>query len=85
MGGSLFIAVALLINSQSGAQREARHVEPVTAVFDNAPIKDVAMSVVVARVGTDGKPILACVDTKEAARRFLEAPADQLSDVKKEK
>ena len=36
------------------------------------------MEVVIARIGSDGKPVLACVDTEAAARRFLEAPPDRL-------
>lgn len=34
--------------------------------------------VVVVRIGTDGKPVLACVDTEEAARRFFDAPVEKL-------
>jgi hypothetical protein len=37
-----------------------------------------SMEVVVARIGADGKPVLGCVDTEEAARRFFEAPAERL-------
>jgi len=35
------------------------------------------IEVVVARIGPDGKPVMACVDDLEAARRFLKAPAEQ--------
>jgi hypothetical protein len=37
-----------------------------------------SMEVVVARIGADGKPVLGCVDTEEAARRFFEAPVERL-------
>ncbi|HEX8620103.1 MAG TPA: hypothetical protein VF911_21165 [Thermoanaerobaculia bacterium] len=33
--------------------------------------------VLVARIGTDGKPVMACVDNEEAARRFLDAPIER--------
>lgn len=36
------------------------------------------MEVVVARL-VDGKVVMVCVDTKEAARRFLTAPAERLA------
>ena len=36
------------------------------------------LEVVVARIGADGRPVLACVDSEEAARRFLEAPVEKL-------
>ena len=33
--------------------------------------------VLVARIGTDGKPVMACVDNEAAARRFLDAPIER--------
>ena len=47
-----------------------------------APIS--GMEVLVARIGRDGKPVLACVDSAEAAKRFLEAPIDQVARTRKE-
>jgi len=38
-----------------------------------------ALEVVVARVNTDGRLVLACVDSKEAADRFLQAPIDKVT------
>lgn len=38
-----------------------------------------ALEVVVARVNTDGKLVLACVDSKEAADRFFQAPIDKVA------
>lgn len=37
------------------------------------------IEVVVARFGPDGKPVMACVDNPEAARRFFKAPAGTLT------
>lgn len=34
----------------------------------------VATEMLVARLGTDGKPVMVCVDNEESARRFLDAP-----------
>jgi len=38
--------------------------------------------VLVARIGPDGKVVVACVDNETAARRFLEAPPETLSKAK---
>ena len=37
------------------------------------------IEVVVARLGPDGKPVMACVDDVKAARRFFKAPAETLA------
>jgi hypothetical protein len=37
-----------------------------------------SMQVLVARIGADGKPVLGCVDTEDAARRFFDAPVERL-------
>jgi hypothetical protein len=50
--------------------------EVVTADGVNVPAG--TFEVLVARIGTDGKPVLACVDTEAAAKRFLDAPAGSL-------
>jgi hypothetical protein len=34
--------------------------------------------VIVARIGSDGKLVRACVNTEEAARRFLDAPIEKV-------
>jgi hypothetical protein len=36
------------------------------------------VDVIVARIGTDGKLVKACVDSEAAARRFLEAPIEKV-------
>jgi hypothetical protein len=46
-------------------------------VTEELPIMEVLM----VRV-KDGKPVLACVDSKEAARRFLAAPAEKIGAAK---
>ncbi len=38
--------------------------------------------VVIVRIGTDGKPVMACVDNPESAERFFTAPAGQLRSAK---
>lgn len=59
------------------------------ALFDRAPgvISEDAngitagpmrVDVIVARIDTDGKLVKACVDSEEAARRFLEAPIERV-------
>jgi hypothetical protein len=37
------------------------------------------LEVVVARIGTDGKPVNACVDSPEAAERFFKAQIEKLA------
>lgn len=60
------------------------------ALFDRAPgvISEDAsgitagpmqVDVIVARIDTDGKLVKACVDSEEAARRFLEAPIENVA------
>lgn len=44
-----------------------------------------SVEVVLARIGPDGKPILACVDSETAALRFLEAQASRLRGRAQEK
>jgi hypothetical protein len=35
------------------------------------------MELLIARIGPDGKPVLACVDSAAAAKKFLEAPIEK--------
>ena len=64
----------------------------VEQIFDRLPVPaaDTAagvseelpiMEVLMVRV-KDGKPVMACVDSKEAARRFLAAPAEKIGHAK---
>ena len=41
---------------------------------DGVSVPAGAMEVVVARIGTDGKPVIGCVDNADAAKRFFDAP-----------
>ena len=43
------------------------------------------MELLIARIGPDGKPVLACVDSAAAAKRFLEAPIEAVATKAKEK
>ena len=43
------------------------------------------MDVLVARIGPDGKVIIACVDSEAAAKRFLEAPIEKVAKKAQEK
>jgi len=43
------------------------------------------MDVLVARIGSDGKVIIACVDSEAAAKRFLEAPIEKVAKKAQEK
>ena len=42
------------------------------------------MEVIVARIGTDGKPVMSCVDTPEAAERFFALAIEQLPKPKRQ-
>lgn len=42
------------------------------------------IEVVVARIGPDGKPVMACVDDIKAARRFFNVPAETTAPKAKE-
>ena len=55
----------------------------VEALFRAAPLD--GMEVLIARVGPDGKLVLACVDSAEAAKKFLEAPIEKTRRAAKEK
>lgn len=59
------------------------------ALFDHAPgvitetgngvmTGPAQADVIVARIGTDGKLVKACVDSEAAARRFLETPIEKV-------
>lgn len=41
--------------------------------------------VLIARIAPDGKPVMACVDSAEAAKRFFEAPMEKVGRGKAEK
>ena len=43
------------------------------------------MEVLVARIAPDGKAVMACVDSAEAAKKFFEAPIEKTGRAAKEK
>ena len=36
------------------------------------------LEVIVVRIGTDGKPVMACVDNEKSAHRFFDAPIERV-------
>jgi hypothetical protein len=46
---------------------------------DAAPAQPDGLELLIARIGPDGKPVLACVDGAEAAKKFLESPIDKVA------
>jgi len=83
------ISVALITTS-AAAIEPARETLDLRTLFERAPgvrmidgdngtiTVPASVEVVVARIGPDGKLIKACVDSEEAARRFLTAPLETL-------
>lgn len=59
------------------AEAFAQKPEPVIAQ-DNRTAPMGPVETIVARIGTDGKPVMSCVDSPEAAERFLALAAEQL-------
>ena len=95
-GSFVVIAVAALaaLPLRAADSREERSV--LRKLFDRAPgvmvadrngiaVEGTGVEVVLARIGSDGKLVKICVDSEEAARRFLEAPVDQLGKGAREK
>ena len=56
----------------------------IKAVETTAPLPE-GVELLVARIGPDGKPVLACVDSAEALKKFLESPVEKLARGAKEK
>ncbi|MDQ3280073.1 MAG: hypothetical protein M3Q69_01525 [Acidobacteriota bacterium] len=58
----------------------ARFAQPGDSVESSDGVSAPAgtMEVVVARLGTDGKPVIGCVDNSESARRFFETSLENL-------
>lgn len=91
---SLF-AVAIPANAASDdsctrdtlARVSARLHIDVTEFFeknDAAPPQPEGLELLIARIGPDGKPVLACVDGAEAAKKFLESPMEKVARGAKE-
>jgi hypothetical protein len=45
---------------------------------DGVNSRTIVMEMVVARIGADGKPVMACVDNAAAAQRFFEASLESV-------
>lgn len=45
---------------------------------DGVSMQATSVEVVIARIGTDGKPVMGCVDNVRSAEAFFTAPANQL-------
>ena len=81
MSRRLLIAIAAMFAFRSAAaepplSKESKAVAGATALQEVHEIfadtaKPAGMDVLIARIGPDGKPVIACVSTEEAARRFL--------------
>lgn len=76
------VGAAAVVSRIDVAPLFVRQVVQADGTTVSAPISGV--EVLVARIGRDGKPVLACVDSAEAAKRFLEAPIDQVARSRKE-
>jgi len=63
------------------AQATQQHID-VSALFAE---KDNGGEVLVARIAPDGKLVMACVDSAEAAKKFFEAPIEKVGRGKAEK
>ncbi|HUP61035.1 MAG TPA: hypothetical protein VNA69_11505 [Thermoanaerobaculia bacterium] len=54
---------------------KADRLKPVATFSSQAP----SIEIIVVRIGADGKPMYACVDSAAAAKRFLEAPLEKIN------
>ena len=90
-----FFAVAITANAASDdtctrdtlARVGARLHIDVSEFFeksDAVPPQPEHVELLIARIGPDGKPVLACVDGAEAAKKFLEAPMERVARGAKE-
>ena len=94
MGLLSFIAVAVTANAASDdsctrdpmARVSARLHIAVAEFFETSETQPQpqALELLVARIGPDGKPVVACVDSAEAAKKFLEAPMEKVARGAKE-
>jgi hypothetical protein len=89
--GLLVIAAAATANAASDESCTRETLKPVAAptrVLEAAgpaiaPLD--GMELLVVRIGPDGKPVMACVDSLEAAKKFFEAPIEKTARRAKEK
>ena len=87
VSAAVFVSLPALASDQSCTREMLRPIGAAAVTrIDVAPLFERrTIEVIVARIGKDGKPILACVDSAEAAKRFLEAPVERLATGRKEK
>jgi len=87
--GVFAIAAAATANAASDELCTRETLKPLGAPahIDVAQLfeKHEGMEVLIARIAPDGKPVLACVDSAEAAKKFLEAPIERAGRAAKEK
>lgn len=57
-------------------------VDEVIEVTDGVAIGAGAFEVVLARIDTDGKVVMSCVDSEKAAQAFLQAPIEKIATKK---
>jgi hypothetical protein len=67
-------AHAVTLAELFAAPVEEETIVTLEGVASGAP----AMEVVVARINTDGRVVMSCVDSEKAAKKFLATPADKL-------
>jgi len=85
------VAPAALAANDDACTREMLKPVDVQAVkqhIDVSPLfaeNDNGGEVLVARITPDGKAVLACVDSAEAAKKFLETPIEKVGRAKAEK
>ena len=72
------------LRAPAGAVPAAGTVTTKAAETTPVPLPE-GVELLVARIGPDGKPVLACVDSAEALRKFLESPVEKLARGAKEK
>jgi len=64
----------------------AQHID-VAALFatnDDGTPQFEGMDVLIARIAPDGTSVVACVDSAEAAKKFLEAPIEKVGGARKQ-
>ncbi|HEX6642539.1 MAG TPA: hypothetical protein VF215_15580 [Thermoanaerobaculia bacterium] len=72
---------AVTLAEMFAAPAEEETIVTLEGVASGAP----AMEVVVARINTDGRIVMSCVDSEKAAKKFLATPADKLPTDKQAK
>jgi hypothetical protein len=89
---AMLAAAANAANDESCTRETLRPIA-VAAHVDVAPLFEknergeeppAGMEVVIARIAPDGTPVLACVDSAEGAKKFLESPIETVARPRKE-